>query len=223
MIKTCIFDMDGTLTNTLEDIANAGNHALKSLGFPTHPVESYKAFIGHSLFNLLALAMPEHARSQRNIEEVVRRWREHYNAHLTDCTRPFEGVPELLKTLADNAVSLCIVTNKTDHQARLIAETHFPEITFLSIFGERDGFNPKPDPADALACARLSGAAPSECAFIGDSEADIHTGRNAKMVTVAVDWGYRTRDFLEAAGPDYIASTPKELCGFLSTRPVRRK
>jgi len=215
VIKTCIFDMDGTLTDTLEDIANAGNFALNSLGFPTHPIETYRAFIGHSLYDLLALAMPENARTQQNVNEVIRLWAEHYNEHLIDCTRPFAGVTELLKTLADNAVALCIVTNKTDHQARLIAETFFPEITFLSVMGERDGFRPKPNPADALACAQLSGAAPSECAFIGDSEADIHTGKNANMITVAVDWGFRTRECLEAVCPDFVASTPQELGTFL--------
>jgi phosphoglycolate phosphatase len=215
VIKTCIFDMDGTLTDTFEDIANAGNYALSILGFPVHPIENYKAFIGNGVTNLMTLAMPEQARTRQNVDAMLRLALKHYDEHLTACTRPFEGVPELLKTLANNDIALCIVTNKADHQAKLLAKAFFPEITFLAIMGEREGSTEKPDPTDALACARLSGAAPQECAFIGDSDGDIHTGRNADMLTIAVDWGYRTREFLEAAGPDYIASTPKELSEFL--------
>ena len=215
MIKTCIFDMDGTLTDTFEDIANAGNYALSVLGFPVHPIDNYKAFIGTNVTNLLTQAMPEHARTRQNVDAMLRLWLKHYDEHLTACTRPFEGVLELLKTLTNNDIALCIVTNKDDYQAKLLAKTFFPEITFLAILGERDGSKEKPDPSDALACARLSGTAPQECAFIGDSDVDIYTGRNAQMVTIAVDWGCRTREFLEAAGPDYIASTPKKLSEFL--------
>ena len=215
MIKTCIFDMDGTLANTLEDIANAGNYALTRLGFPVHPADSYKAFIGDGVTTLISQAMPERERSEENVREALRLMLKHYDQHLTDCTRPFEGVPALLNALARRSVALCIVTNKADHQAKHIAKTLFPGITFLSVLGEREGSRIKPDPTDALTCALLSDAAPGECAFIGDSDADVCTGRNAGMVCVSVDWGYRSRAFLEAAGPDYIASAPQELRGFL--------
>lgn len=215
MIKTCIFDMDGTLANTLEDIANAGNYALTRLGLPVHPVTSYKAFIGDGITTLITQAMPGYARTQENIQEALRLMLIHYDAHLLDNTLPFDGVPGLLETLAARSIALCIVTNKSDHQAKRMAQALFPGITFLSVLGEREGSRIKPDPSDALACASLSGAAPHECAFIGDSDADVYTGRNAGMVCISVDWGYRPRAFLEAAGPDYIASTPRELRGIL--------
>lgn len=210
--------MDGTLANTLEDIANAGNYALNRLGFPMHPAKSYKDFIGDGIATLITQAMPEDARTQENILEALRLMLEHYDAHLLDNTRPFDGVAELLDDLAARSVALCVVTNKSDHQAKLMAKTLFPEIPFLSVLGEREGSRIKPDPSDALSCARISNAEPHECAFIGDSDADILTGRNAGMVCVSVDWGYRPRTFLEAAGPDYIASTAQELSKILLSR-----
>lgn len=211
MIKTCIFDMDGTLANTLQDITNAGNYALTQLGYPTHPAQDFKEFIGNGIFTLIALAMPEPARTESNVNKALSFMLDYYDQHLLDFTLPYDGNPELLHALADHSIAICVVTNKADHQAKRMAHTLFPDIPFLSILGEREGSKIKPDPTDALTCARLSGAEPRECAFIGDSRADVLTGRNAGMVCVSVDWGFRSREFLENASPDHIVSTPQEL------------
>jgi phosphoglycolate phosphatase len=215
VIKTCIFDMDGTLFNTLEDIANAGNHALACLGYAGHPADSYMAFIGDGIDNIIRQALPEQGRTDENVEAALPLMVEHYDQHITACTRPYGGVHDMLRRLRDKGIALCVVTNKGDQQARHLVETFFPDIRFLAVRGEREGSNNKPDPTDALECARLSGASPAECAFIGDSSGDVHTGRNAGMVCLCVDWGYRSRAYLEALGPDAIASTPEELFGII--------
>ena len=209
MIRACIFDMDGTLFDTLTDIANAANHALTQLGFPKHPLQDYKAFIGNGISNIIRSALPEDARGEENATQALELMNQHYVEHCLDFTRPFEGVPTLLMRLRDRGLPL----------AKKIAATLLPDIPFLAVLGEREGGHIKPDPTDALTCARLAGIAPDQCALIGDSDGDIHTARNAGMISLCVDWGFRSRDFLQSLNPDALVSNTDMLYDAIINHP----
>ena len=212
-----IFDLDGTLLNTINDLGYACNYALAQTGFPTHPIEAYPAMVGNGISNLIRRALPE---AERN-DETVARLREffvpYYNEHNCDQTRPYDGIPQLLSTLRAKGHTLAVASNKYQAATEKIVRHFFPD-TFDCILGERDGIPRKPDPqivADILSAVASKASLPL---YIGDSLVDRDTALNARVPFVACSWGFVPRERLIEAGVTTLIDRPEEL---LSLLPIR--
>ncbi len=209
-----IFDLDGTLLNTIDDLGYACNYALAQTGFPTHPIEAYPAMVGNGISNLIRRALPE---AERN-DETVARLREffvpYYNEHNCDQTRPYDGIPQLLSTLRAKGHTLAVASNKYQAATEKIVRHFFPD-TFDCILGERDGIPRKPDPqivADILSAVASKASLPL---YIGDSLVDRDTAFNARVPFVACSWGFVPRERLIEAGVTTLIDRPEELLSLL--------
>lgn len=209
-----IFDLDGTLLNTIDDLGYACNYALAQTGFPTHPIEAYPAMVGNGISNLIRRALPE---AERN-DETVARLREffvpYYNEHNCDQTRPYDGIPQLLITLRAKGHTLAVASNKYQAATEKIVRHFFPD-TFDCILGERDGIPRKPDPqivADILSAVASKASLPL---YIGDSLVDRDTALNARVPFVACSWGFVPRERLIEAGVTTLIDRPEELLSLL--------
>ena len=208
-----IFDLDGTLADTLADIADAMNHVLAQHGFPTHATADYPKWIGGGVRALVEGALPEGARV--DVDEAVAAFRARYGAHILDKTRPYDGIPDVLAALAARGLPLAVLSNKPDPATREVTGKLFPDVPFREVRGDRAGTPKKPDPTAARAIAASLGIAPEACAFVGDSGVDVETAKRASMRAIGVLWGFRGRDDLEAAGADAIAERPADLLTLL--------
>ena len=212
MTKLAIFDLDGTLLDTVKDLGNATNHALTECGFPTHPIEAYYQMVGRGIYNLFRAAVP----AGQSTEEVVQRMASifipYYDAHKCDFTRPYDGIPAMLKTITAAGVRLAVASNKYQDGAEKLVHHFFGEYDFVRILGQREGQPIKPDPAivDQI-LAEVPSVTKSETVYVGDSNVDMQTGLNAGVRTVGVSWGFRTREELAAYSPSAIVDTPEEL------------
>ncbi len=204
-----IFDLDGTLADTLGDIAEAVNAGLASLQLPTHPAEAYRAWVGEGVEHLAGLALPPS--HQAEIAELVARFRGYYAEHVVQKSRAFPQIPEVLDALCEKGLRLAVLSNKMDLLTRRIVEVCFGEGRLHPVLGERAGIPRKPDPSAALGIAQELGVPASRCLFVGDTAVDMNTARTAGMYGVGVTWGFRGRDELEAAGAQVIISEPAEL------------
>lgn len=212
MTKLAIFDLDGTLLNTVEDLGNATNYALEQCGFPTHPIEAYYQMVGRGIYNLFRAAVP----AGQSTEEVVQRMASifipYYDAHKCDFTRPYDGIPAMLKTITAAGVRLAVASNKYQDGAEKLVHHFFGEYDFVRILGQREGQPIKPDPAIVdQVLAEVPSVTKSETVYVGDSNVDMQTGLNAGVRTVGVSWGFRTREELAAYSPSAIVDTPEEL------------
>lgn len=208
-LEAAIFDLDGTLADTLEDIGEAMNEALRRLGQPTHPWDAYRAFVGEGVVKLAQAALPPDR--QELAPRAVAEFRAHYSAHIVDHTRPFPEIPSALDALVQRGIRLAVLSNKLDAMTRRIVEVCFSRWRFDPVFGEREGVPKKPDPSAAGEIAEALGVKPARIAFIGDTAIDIHTARRAGMYAVGVSWGFRPPEELAEAGADAILTTPREL------------
>lgn len=206
---TVIFDLDGTLLNTIDDLGYACNYALEHAGFPTHAIDAYPAMVGNGINNLIRRALPETARTEETILRVREYFVPYYNEHNCDYTRPYDGIPELLATLKAQGHRLAVASNKYQAATQKIVNRFFPD-TFDVILGERAGVERKPDPQivyDILCRMPQAG----EILYIGDSLVDYETARNADVPFVACSWGFVPREALVAAGIASIIDYPAEL------------
>ncbi|HOJ13726.1 MAG TPA: HAD-IA family hydrolase [Deltaproteobacteria bacterium] len=210
-MRAVIFDMDGTLLDTIEDIARSMNEALGLLGFPAHPVDRYLDFVGDGIDALARRALPGDVSDDALVHKAVLEMRRIYASSWACTTRPFAGVPEMLDVLAARGVKMAILSNKLDAFTKDMAATLLPRWRFEVVQGLEPGLARKPDPEGALRCARLMGVAGAECAFVGDSVIDILTGKSAGMMTVGVLWGYQDGARLASAGADALVAHPSEL------------
>ena len=208
MKKGVIFDLDGTLIHSLPDIAAAMNRALKQYGLPTFEENEYKYKVGNGVLKLTERAVGE----RRDLyEQVKQAYMADYAEHNRVNTRPFRGVPELLRELNARGVPVCVLTNKDQRDAETILAHYFPEISFAMIRGRVEGVPLKPDPTGALLLSSGIGAAPADCLYVGDTSTDMNCGVRAGMETVGVLWGYRPREELVASGARHLISEPAEL------------
>jgi phosphoglycolate phosphatase len=213
-VRAALFDLDGTLVDSLADIGAAMNHALASRGLPTHPLSAYRHFVGEGVRVLVRKACAPEAREEV-LEGVLATYKAYYDAHLFDATRPFPGIPEVLAQLAGEGVRLGVLSNKADDFTRRLVAGLLPGVPFAAIYGERPGVPRKPDPTAALALAAELGVPPSECAFVGDTPIDMGTARAAGMRAVGVTWGFREAPELRAHGAQVLATTAQELLAAL--------
>lgn len=213
-LRAVLFDLDGTLLNTLDDLANAANAALVSAGYPPHPVDAYRRFVGNGLQMLVRRALPageEERLGPSGVAQVVQRTAENYARDWAALTRPYPHIPELLATLREKGIPLGVVTNKPHEWTLLMLDRYFPDKPFLSIQGATPQLPHKPDPTGALAVARALDIEPKAAAFVGDSDVDMQTAHRADMCGIGAGWGFRGAGELRAAGARHIISNPLEL------------
>lgn len=211
MYKNIIFDLDGTILNTLEDLAAATNWVCAQHGWPAHEVEEYKYFVGNGAPKLLSRVVPDgveltDALHRQLLEEFTRR----YNAHKEDKTTVYAGMPQALKRLKEAGITLAVLSNKPHGAAYPVVERYYPGI-FDAVQGALDGLPVKPDPTLLHRLMGELGATEADTLFVGDSNVDIRTAKNGGLTGCGVLWGFRTRAELEAEGADFIAGTPEKL------------
>lgn len=211
MKRLAIFDLDGTLLNTIADLAEATNYALKAHGFPAHTTDEYRYFVGNGINKLFERALPADARSEENIREIRALFIPYYNEHNADLSRPYPGIMPLLLRLQEKGLLLAVASNKYQEATHKLIRHFFPDIRFAQVLGQREGIPSKPDPAVVNEIMQKTGTAREDVIYIGDSCVDMQTGQNAEVTTVGVSWGFRPRTELESYHPDLIADTPEEI------------
>lgn len=210
MIQTAIFDLDGTLLNTIDDLAAAGNHVCEKNGWPQFTIEEYKHMVGHGIPRLVENFSPTENRSPLLLMSTLSQFSDYYGKHNLDRTIPYDGISELLRKLKAKNIRLAVYSNKADEFSQVIVK-HFFDDVFDIIRGKLPSIPIKPNPTGVLQIMKELGANRKSTVFIGDSDVDIMTGRNAELTTCGVLWGYRDRKELENAGANYIVKTPAEL------------
>lgn len=218
-IQAAIFDLDGTLLDTLSDIAHAMNGVLAARGLPEHPVEAYRRMVGSGLEVLVRRAVPaEVARSRAVVANLTEELHEAYAREPAARTRPYEGIPILLEDVRARGVSMAVLSNKSDELVQDIVAGFFPPDLFEVVQGMRDDVPPKPDPTSARAIAARMGVDPAEVVYLGDSDIDMHTARNAGMTAVGAAWGFRGEAELRDAGAQIVIDAPGDLVGVIDSR-----
>jgi phosphoglycolate phosphatase len=221
LTQLAIFDLDGTLIDSLGDLADAMNAVLESLGYPAHPRDNYRFLVGDGIEILVRRALPPEVVDETNIPDVVGLMRQEYSTRWTATTRPFPGIPELLAEFAASGVPAAVLSNKPDSPTREIVGELFPDNPFAIVRGAREEVPLKPDPTSALQIAAEIGQSAGGSVIVGDTPVDMKTGRNAGMRTVGVTWGFREADELLAAGAEHIIETPMQLLEILEPRNAR--
>ena len=206
-----IFDLDGTLLNTIADLAQATNQALSKLGYPTHEEKVYLRFVGNGINKLFERALPQSARMEENIQHMRALFVPYYNAHGADLTRPYEEIVELLEALQVRGIKLAVASNKYQAATEQLIKHYFPQIDFLAILGQREGQPTKPDPLFVKEIIKRAGVSPQEVLYVGDSDVDMQTARNGGVDACAVTWGFRSCEELATYHPQYMVNTPLEI------------
>lgn len=211
MKKLVIFDLDGTLLNTIEDLGNAANYALSHNGYPTHSLASYPFFVGNGVRNLIRKALPDDMRTDSIIESLLKDFKEYYNEHNTDCTKPYDGIEELLRNLQDNGVKIAVASNKYQQATEKIIAHYFGDIDFVAVYGQREGVNVKPDPSVVFSILSDAKVPKSEVLYVGDSGVDMETARRACVDSVGVTWGFRSEKELNEYHADMIVNKASDI------------
>lgn len=208
-IDTVIFDMDGTVLDTLQDLADAVNAALKAFGMPERTIDEVRAFVGNGVRRLLELSVPDGFANPR-FEEVFAKFREYYGVHCNDKTKAYDGILPLLRELEKEGYGLAIVSNKLDSAVKELNEIYFEGIVKVAI-GEVEGIAKKPAPDMVEKALRELGKTKETAVYVGDSDVDLMTARNVGLPCISVLWGFREEGFLKEQGARYFAKAPAEI------------
>lgn len=211
MFRYVIFDLDGTLLNTIDDLADAANWVCRVNDWPEHTVDEYKYMVGNGIPKLCERFSPEAARTPAQLASTLAQFSARYAAHKEDKTNPYPGVPQLLEKLNRAGVQVAVFSNKADDLARAIVGHYFGQ-SVQAARGYVDGVAPKPAPDGLLPLMKALGATPEDTLYVGDSNVDVATAHNAKLPCCGVSWGFRGEEELLTAGADYIAADANELC-----------
>ena len=209
MYEHVIFDLDGTLLNTIDDLADTGNHVCTLHGWPTHTVDAFKLMVGNGIPKLVERFAPQ-GTSQEMLDQAYQEFMDWYGVHKEDKTAPYAGMPEVAKALREAGVSIAVLSNKADVMAGPVVEHYYPGI-FPVVQGALPGLPTKPDPTLLYKLMERLGATQEDTLFVGDSNVDIRTAKNGGLTGCGVLCGFRSREELEVAGADVIVSTPQEL------------
>lgn len=208
MIRAVLFDLDGTLTDTLEDIADAMNRSLRLHGLPQWPLDAYRYLVGDGAKKLAERAVRER---QELALSVQREYQAYYQEHTRVKTKPYDGVPEMLCALQERGVPMAVFSNKPDADTKNVVAHFFPDVRFAVVRGQVEGVPVKPDPAGALAVAQAMGVLPEEVLYLGDTSTDMQCARNAGMHPMGALWGFRTEGELRDSGAECVLSQPLDL------------
>lgn len=215
MIKLAIFDLDGTLLNTIGDLAASCDAVMQLNGLPQHTTDEYRQMVGRGILRLVEAAIPESLRSPEYVEKVRRDFVAYYLDHIDLHTYPYEGVEDLVKALVERGVKIAVASNKFQTGTERLIRSFFPDVEFVAVLGQRVGVPLKPDPQIDLEIMAVAGVEPSETIHIGDSGVDMQTAHAAGVRAVGVTWGFRSREELAENQADVIADTPQEILGLL--------
>ena len=208
MKRAVIFDLDGTLLNTLSDLAASVNFALSACGYPERSIEEVRSFIGNGVIMLIHRSVPEGTNAQDE-KTCFEKFRSHYLEHMDDTTAPYEGVNALLRTLSQKGIGTAVVSNKLDAAVKGLCKKYFPLLDCA--FGVNSESERKPAPVNVFRALSELGVSKEEALYVGDSEVDIQTAQNAGIDMIGVSWGYRSRKFLLSSGAKHIVDTPEEI------------
>jgi phosphoglycolate phosphatase len=209
--KGIIFDLDGTLADTLEDIADSVNRVLVSNGYPRHSPDKYKTLVGKGLDNLIGSSLPAEARKPEIISRCLKGLMEDYKENCLVKTKLYDGIEQLLNMLERNNISMAVLSNKAEPLTKKIADSLAGNIPFVNVMGARSDFPKKPDPAAALFISEKMGISPEEMIYMGDTDVDMITAKSAGMYAVGVLWGFRSGEELLANGADVLLEHPEDL------------
>ncbi len=214
MIKAVLFDLDGTICNSLGDLAAAVNLALKEMGFRTHEVDAFKYFVGNGIPKMIERALPEGHKTPEDIEKAMAIFMPYYKAHSSDLTYKYEGIAELLEELKKRNIKIAVCTNKAEPLAIEVVKDLCGDI-FDLVFGQREGIPGKPDPTLAKLLMQELNVEAQECIFMGDTGVDVRTAVNSGAVAVGVLWGYRDIEELNENGAEFVIEKPLELLNLI--------
>jgi phosphoglycolate phosphatase len=209
--KAIIFDLDGTLLNTLDDLGNAMNRVLTDMGFPTHAIDEYRTFVGDGVEKLVNRALPEQNRTNGTLRTCLKAFLEDYHKNSNSCTRPYKGIPELLDALKKQGLKTAVLSNKPHDATAVCVAELLRRWQFDVVLGHSDGVPYKPDPAGALEISKRLTIPPEEFLFLGDSGVDMETAIAAGMFPVGVLWGFREAEELEEKGAQVLISSPLDV------------
>ena len=215
MKKLVIFDLDGTLLETIADLAVATNHALEQLGYPTHETEVIRTYVGNGINKLLERALPANERTEENVMRMRTHFIPYYDAHNADLSAPYPGIVSLLEALQEKGLQLAVASNKYQEATAKLVEQYFPTISFIEVLGQRDGIAVKPDPIIVFDILKKTDVSNEEVLYVGDSGVDMQTAQNAGVDAVAVTWGFRPRTELESFQPKGLIDKAEELLKFV--------
>lgn len=215
MTRLLIFDLDGTLLNTLEDLADSANHVLASHGFPTHPVDAYRYFVGNGMPTLIRRILPESEKSSPMFDVCLKEFLDYYTLHMHDKTFVYEGLIETLELLQKQNLKLAVATNKVHTALAPLMANYFPSISWDALFGQRPGIPVKPEPQIIYDILNTTGCTKDETLYFGDTSVDMQTAHGANLKAVGVLWGYRPKTELEAAHADHIIEHPKDILSLI--------
>lgn len=216
-IQAVIFDLDGTLLNTLEDIAESANRVLQRAGLPVHPVDSYRYFVGEGLQRLIERIIPEDDRNNEKVQTLVADFRLDYSNNWKVKTGPYKGIDTLLDGLVAQGLKLAVFSNKPHEFTLVCVRDFFADWPFEAVLGQQEGRARKPDPAGAFIIAEQLGMKPSEILYLGDTATDMKTAGAAGMVPVGALWGFRTEKELQESGAAFIVKNPLQVLDLLKS------
>ena len=217
MTRLVIFDLDGTLLDTREDIANACNHALKQCGYPERRLEEYNMFVGRGIMNLFRNSLPSDIRDEETGLKMKECFVPYYNEHIADSTRPYPGILDMLDCLKRAGIKVAVASNKYQEGTEKLVGKYFGRFRFIKVLGQREGKPIKPDPEivkEAMSAA--PDVTVKDTVYCGDSDVDMQTGLNAGVRTIGVTWGFRTREELSAYNPWLLVENPEEIAKALT-------
>jgi phosphoglycolate phosphatase len=213
--KLVIFDLDGTLLDTIGDLAEACNHMLALRGLGLHTREEYAQMVGNGILNLVKRALPEELRTPDYVEAARQDFLDYYVAHIDCYTRPYDGIREVLHALQERGWTMAVASNKFDSGTQYLVSKIFPDIPFKAVYGNREGFPLKPDKALLDIIMEECGATTETTVMVGDSGVDMQTAKNAGVRSIGCTWGFRSREELEQNGADVIVNNPLEIVEIL--------
>ena len=211
MKKLVIFDLDGTLLNTIEDLGHAANFALQRWGFATHTIASDPFFVGNGVKRLMQRVLPEENRDDLTVDALLRDFRTYYDEHCCDYTKPYAGIEDLLTDLADQGIQLAVASNKYHSAVEQIIGHYFPDVNWVAVQGQVEGVNVKPDPSIVFSILGKARVAKKDVLYVGDSGIDMETARRACVDSVGVTWGFRPEKELVEYFAGNIVHTPADI------------
>ncbi|MCD7936960.1 MAG: HAD family hydrolase [Tannerellaceae bacterium] len=211
MKKLVIFDLDGTLLDTVADLAHSTNYALELCGFPVHPVSAYKQFVGNGINKLFERALPEGMKTEENVLKIRSYFVPYYNEHNMEASAPYPGILSLLNTLREKGIQLAVASNKYQTATEALVNHYFSEFSFTAVLGQREGIPVKPDPSIVYEILQRAGVRKEDTLYVGDSGVDMQTAFRAGIISAGVTWGFRPRADLEENQAVYIVDTTEEI------------